>query len=138
MSGSIQSEGGDGITSETGVQLLAEGAGSTTPSGPPVPPTFHYFAPPPTRILSWTQMVMEVDPEWRAKSLRPWVYEFSNGRLFVQPNPVYGSTGITDDFGTPITDDFGNQIQSDEAGGAAPGQPGGFPFGEGAFGQTGF
>jgi hypothetical protein len=38
----------------------------------------------PTRILSWAQMVSEADPNFRNKSLHPWVYEFSNGRLFVE------------------------------------------------------
>jgi hypothetical protein len=72
-------------------------------------------SPPPTRILSWEQMCLEADPDFRRLSLRPWVYEFSNGRLFIEALPVYGSYGITDDFGNPITDDFGTQIQSDSA-----------------------
>lgn len=41
------------------------------------------------RILSWAQMVQEADPDWRQLSLRPWVYEFSNGRRFVESLPVY-------------------------------------------------
>lgn len=110
------------------------------PSGPPGPPTFVYFPPPPTRILSWLQLCLESDPDFRRKSLRPWIYEFSNGRLFIESLPVYGSTGITDDFGTPITDDSGTQIQSDSGGQSGGGGSGttGFPFGEGAFGETGF
>lgn len=96
-----------------------------------------WAAPPPTRILSWLQMVLETDPSFRRLSLRPWTYEFSNGRLFIESLPVYGSTGITDDFGTPIRDDFGTQIQSD-TGGEGPGEQTGFPFGEGAFGATPF
>lgn len=98
--------------------------------------TFTYAAPPPTRILSWLQMCLESDPDFRRLSLRPWIYSFSNGRLFVESLPVYGSTGITDDYGIPITDDSGTQIQSDDGSGQS-GQTG-FPFGEGAFGQTGF
>ena len=121
-----------------GVSPIEGSSAPAAPPGPPGPPTFHYFAPPPTRILSWLQLCLENDSDFRRKSLRPWIYSFSNGRLFVESLPVYGSTGLTDDFGTPITDDFGNQIQSD-----SPGQGGntgttGFPFGEGAFGETGF
>ena len=80
-------------------------------------------------------MCLEADPNFQQLSLRPWVYEFSNGRLFVEAQPVYGSLVITDDFGTPIVDDFGNEIQSDSN---ETGSSQGFPFGEGAFGQTGF
>lgn len=94
-------------------------------------------APPPTRILSWEQMCLEADPNFRQRSLRPWIYEFSNGRLFVESLPVYGSFGITDDFGTGIRDDSGTQIQSDSGGAAAP-SGSGFPFGTGEFGTTGF
>lgn len=78
-------------------------------------PAASWPAPPPTRILSWLQMCLEADPSFQRLSLRPWVYEMSNGRLFIESIPVYGSTGITDDFGTAITDDFGTQIQSDSA-----------------------
>ena len=92
---------------------------------------------PPTRILSWMQMCQEADPSFRKLSLRPWVYEFSNGRLFVEALPVYGSFAITDDFGTPITDDFGTPIQSD-SNASATSPTGGFPFGTGEFGTTGF
>lgn len=92
-------------------------------------------APPATRILSWAQMCLEADPNFRQLSLRPWTYEFSNGRLFVESLPVYGSYGITDDFGNVITDDFGTPIQSDSS--TTP-TTGGFPFGTGAFGVTGF
>ena len=49
------------------------------------------FSPPPTRILSWAQLCLEADPTFRQLSLRPWVYQFSNGRRFVQGIPVYGS-----------------------------------------------
>ena len=80
-------------------------------------------------------MVLEADPNFRQLSLRPWVYEFSSGRLFVESLPVYGSLGITDDFGTPIRDDFGTAIQSDST---ATTTSTGFPFGTGAFGETGF
>jgi hypothetical protein len=84
-------------------------------------------------------MCIEADPNFRRLSMRPWVYEFSNGRLFVEALPVYGSFGITDDFGTPIVDDSGTQIQSDSGGGTAPpSSPTGFPFGTGAFGTDPF
>lgn len=134
MSGTLLSQDGSPLLSETGMPLLAEGGAA--PSGPPGTPSFHYFAPPPTRILSWLQMCLEADPSFRRLSLRPWTYEFSNGRLFVESLPVYGSTGITDDFGNAITDDFGTQIQSDTA--TSPSSETGFPFGQGAFGATPF
>lgn len=44
---------------------------------------------PPTRILSWLQQVIEADPNFRRDSLRPVVYEFSNGRKFVDDPNVY-------------------------------------------------
>lgn len=34
-------------------------------------------------------MVQEADPNWRRLSLQPWCYSFSNGRLFVDPLPLY-------------------------------------------------
>lgn len=71
-------------------------------------------SPPPTRILSWSQMVKEADPNYVRLSLQPWVYEFSNGRLFVDSLPVYTPYAIvnvvTNETGTPITDDSGNPI----------------------------
>lgn len=45
-------------------------------------------APPPTRILSWQQEVEVADPEWLTGLKKPWIFEFSNGRLFYQ-NPLY-------------------------------------------------
>jgi hypothetical protein len=118
---------------EIGVSAIG---GAPAPSGPP---TFKYFPPPPTRILSWEQMCIEADPDFLRLSLRPWVYEFSNGRLFVEVQPIYGTFAITDDFGTAITDDFGTPIQSDGGNSAAvTPSSGGFPFGTGEFGVTGF
>lgn len=38
--------------------------------------------PPPTRILSFQQIVSENDPRWQRDHDRPWVYEMSNGRRF--------------------------------------------------------
>lgn len=44
---------------------------------------------PPTRILSWQQLVQEADPDFQRARLQPWVYSFSNGRLFYAPVPLY-------------------------------------------------
>lgn len=44
-----------------------------------------------TRIISWQQLVNEADPEWLQNKLNPVQYQFSNGRLFTAPNPLYGS-----------------------------------------------
>lgn len=44
---------------------------------------------PPTRILSWSQQVLEADPNWNRGMYRPWTYEFSNGRRFVRDPNVY-------------------------------------------------
>lgn len=43
----------------------------------------------PSRVISWLQQVQEADPNYRQESLRPWVYEFSNGRRFVDDPEVY-------------------------------------------------
>ena len=51
----------------------------------------------PTRILSWQQQVLEADPNWQRLALQPWVYEFSNGRLFVDSLPLYGTFDIVDE-----------------------------------------
>lgn len=44
---------------------------------------------PPTRILSWQQQVQEADPNWLRDSLRPVIYQFSNGRRFVRDPNTY-------------------------------------------------
>jgi len=67
-----------------------------------------YPGAPATRILSWSQMVREADPNFTRLSLQPWVYSFSNGRLFVDPLPLYsfpqqGSLSI--DGGVLVLDD---------------------------------
>lgn len=52
----------------------------------------------PTRILSWQQLVLENDPDWVRRSLNPAVWEFSNGRIFVDPAQVYAplpDSGLT-------------------------------------------
>ena len=52
-----------------------------------------YWPPtPPTRTLSWLQLVQEADPAFQTLLQRPVIYEFSNGRKFVQPLPYYTST----------------------------------------------
>ena len=53
--------------------------------------TPYFPGPAPTRLLSWQQMVQEADPNWNRLSLQPWVFEFSNGRLFVDWLPLYTS-----------------------------------------------
>lgn len=44
---------------------------------------------PPTRILSWQQLVLEADPLWQRENIQPWIYEFSNRRRFWQTIPTY-------------------------------------------------
>lgn len=45
--------------------------------------------PPPTRILSWQQLVQEADPDWNRAKQRPWIYQFSNGRRFLARPDIY-------------------------------------------------
>lgn len=40
-------------------------------------------------VSSWRQRVLDADPDWYEDSLRPWIYEFSNGRRFHQPSDPY-------------------------------------------------
>jgi hypothetical protein len=69
--------------------------------------------PPPTRILSWLQYVREADPGYTRLSLQPWTLEFSNGRLFVDPLPLYGDTiDWFDSSGGQMLDDAGNTMQN--------------------------
>lgn len=71
-------------------------------------------SPPPTRIISWAQQVKEADPNYVRLSLQPWVYEMSNGRLFVDTLPTYTPydivTYLTDDRGNTVYDDQGNPV----------------------------
>ncbi len=46
-------------------------------------------SPPPTRIISFQQIVMEADPYYQRDLRQPMNYEFSNRRLFYQFPPVY-------------------------------------------------
>lgn len=48
---------------------------------------------PPTRIISFQQIVLENDPNWQIDRQRPWVYEMSNGRLFYYNPNTYTTTG---------------------------------------------
>ena len=80
-----------------------------------------WTSPPPTRYLSWAQLVREADPNYTRLSLQPWVYDFSNGRLFVDALPLYsfvyngaglyndgGVLGLSDQTGWPQTSGTGN------------------------------
>ena len=49
-------------------------------------------SPPPTRMLSWVQMVREADPAFTRSSLQPRAYELSNGRVFIDPVNLYTNT----------------------------------------------
>jgi hypothetical protein len=40
-------------------------------------------------VFNFRQRVLDADPNWHEDSLRPWVYEFSNGRRFYQPTDPY-------------------------------------------------
>lgn len=44
---------------------------------------------PPTRLISFQQVVIEADPDYQKLLLRPVIYEFSNGRRFVKDPSVY-------------------------------------------------
>lgn len=51
------------------------------------------MALPTTRLLSWSQMCREADPDFDRLSRQPWVYPeggpYSNGRRFYERNPIY-------------------------------------------------
>lgn len=46
---------------------------------------------PPTRIISFLQQVIEADPSFYEKQKKPVQYEFSSGRTFIAPFPLYGT-----------------------------------------------
>ena len=134
MSGSQGTSGAIGV--------MAIGQGQIGVSGPTPSPTPSYL-PANTRILSWLQLVQEADPNYRQMSNRPMAYVFSNGRMFYDPVPLYGTPFITDDFGTNIVDDYGTKIQADtgyvaQGTGTGTSTTTGFPFGQGAFGVDSF
>lgn len=57
---------------------------------------------PSTRIMSWYQLVLEADPGFERARRQPWIYSFSNGRLFYSPVDPYAplpSSGLWDDGG---------------------------------------
>ena len=50
-----------------------------------------------TRLISYQQVVTEADPAFYRDRLRPWIYQFSNGRLFYQiPDPYAGPWDLGD------------------------------------------
>lgn len=83
-------------------------------------------------------MVIAADPDYRRLSLQPWVYEFSNARLFVDAVPLYGSPFMIDDFGNIMRDESGNPMRDDSQVATGTSTSSGFPFGTGQFGTTGF
>jgi len=66
---------------------------------------------PPTRILSYAQLVLEADPDWQKDAMRPYLYEFSNRRRFYATVPMYGKPydpGLWNDGGVlALTDGSG-------------------------------
>jgi len=44
---------------------------------------------PPTRIISWQQLVQDADPDWNRLKQRPWIYQFSTGRRFLGRPDIY-------------------------------------------------
>lgn len=62
---------------------------------------------PPTRIISWQQLVTEADPNWSRLNRQPVIYEFSSGRAFVAPSPMYSPPPATDGIGTYAIGVFG-------------------------------
>lgn len=53
------------------------------------------FPSPPARTISWMQEVLYADPNWNQGYTRPIIYEFSNGRTFTAPIPLYGTSTNT-------------------------------------------
>ncbi len=93
--------------------------------------------PPPSRTVSWLQLVLEADPEFRQLSNRPMAYIFSEGRVFYDPMPLYGTPYMTDEFGNIMTDEFGNKMRADVPG-TQTGTATGFVFGTSIFGKDPF
>lgn len=50
-------------------------------------------SPPPTRIISWRQVIQDADPQWQREQQRPWNFDFSNGRLFYWNPQTYTTPG---------------------------------------------
>jgi len=115
-----------------------------------------YPGTPSTRQISWSQLVREADPNFTRLSLRPWIYDFPNGRLFIDPSPLYDYSFVSEGLGNNnngsgpgvlfLTDTTGWPTSPDELEGGALWSNGGEPtivpgFGLGAlfptfFGQT--
>jgi hypothetical protein len=47
---------------------------------------------PKSRLRSLRQLIAETDPDFDKDRRNETAYEFSNGRRFVQPNPLYGTS----------------------------------------------
>lgn len=63
--------------------------------------------PPPTRLISWEQLVLENDPTFQRDRLQPWIYQFSNNRLFYSPVAPYAplpDSGLANDGGFLFAD----------------------------------
>lgn len=99
-------------------------------------------APQSPRVLSWQQLVLEADTNWQRDNLQPWIYEFSNRRLFYATIPMYGQPTagglindggflmLVDDTGWPKTDTglppgsfFSNGLFVNLTAGATPSPP---------------
>lgn len=50
------------------------------------------YPSPPTRILSFAQQVHQADPDQQRLLRRPVQYQFSSGRVFRAPDPLYTGT----------------------------------------------
>ena len=74
------------------------------------------------RVISFRQQVIEADPDFVRGSLRPWCYEFSNGRRFVDKPDPYSplqDSGLANNGGVlMLTDATGYPIK---AAGLSPG-----------------
>lgn len=74
------------------------------------------MVPPPTRLISFLQEVRSADPNFQQGLIRPWIYQFSNGRLFYRDPNVYALPAgfLKDDAGNFIYDEQGNPLQSQD------------------------
>lgn len=79
---------------------------------------------PPTRILSWQQLVLEVDPNFARERQQPWIYRESNGRLFYAPPDPYAPLPSAD-----LGNDGGVLYLIDGTGNGYPTSPDGLPWG---------
>lgn len=49
-----------------------------------------------TTTRSWRNEIIKADEDFQKDSLRPDAYEFSNGRVFKAPYPLYGTATGTE------------------------------------------